>query len=63
MKNNKDLNDILDGIDEIARERNVTLVDRNNLEFTITRKLLDKLKTKIKEDFEVKYCFQLVNRK
>ena len=63
MKNNKDLNDILDGIDESARERNVKLIDRNNLEFTISRKLLDKLKTKIKENFEVKYNFQLIIKK
>ena len=35
MKNNKDLNNILDGIEEIATEMNVKILDRNYLEFTI----------------------------
>ena len=59
MKNNKDLNNILDGIEEIATEMNVKILDRNNLEFTIDRKLLDKLKTKIKTNFQVKYVYKL----
>ena len=61
LKNNKDLNNILNGIDELAREKKVTLLDRNNLEFTIERKQLDKLKTKIKDNFKVKYTYELLN--
>ncbi len=60
LKNNKDLNNILDGIDELAREKKVTLLDRDNLEFTIERKQLDKLKTKLKDNFKVKYTYQLL---
>ena len=60
LKNNKDLNNILNGIDDLAKERNVELLDRDNLEFTIERKQLDKLKTKIKDDFRVKYKYQLM---
>ena len=59
LKNNKDLNVILNGIDELAKDRGIPLLDRNNLEFTIERKQLDKLKTKINDDFKVKYTFQL----
>ena len=61
LKTNKDLNNILNGIDELAKEKGVQLLDRNNLEFTIERKQLDKLKTKNKDDFKVKYKFQLLN--
>ena len=61
LKNNKDLNNILDGIDELAREKKVTLLDRDNLEFTIERKQLDKLKTKLKDNFKVKYTYELLN--
>ena len=60
MKNNKDLNNILDGIDQIAKECNVQLLDRQNLSFTIDRKQLDKLKTKLKDDFKVKYTYELL---
>ena len=60
LKNNKDLNNILDNIDDLAKEKKVPLLDRNNLEFTIERKQLDKLKTKIKDNFTVKYTFQLL---
>ena len=60
MKNNKDLNDILEGINAIAKERNVELLDRKNLEFVVERKQLDKLKTKIKDDFKVKYTYELL---
>ncbi len=60
LKNNKDLNNIFDGIDELARDKGVPLLDRENLEFTIGRKQLDKLKTKIKDNFEVKYTYQLL---
>ena len=60
MKNNKDLNDILEGINAIAKEQNVELLDRSNLEFVVERKQLDKLKTKIKDDFKVKYSYELL---
>ena len=61
MKNNKDLNDIIDGIDELANDKKVALIDRKNLVFTIKRKELDKLKTKCTDEFEVKYKFQLLS--
>ena len=60
LKNNKNLNNILNSIDELAREKNVTLLDRSNLEFIIERKQLDKLKTKIKDEFKCKYTFELL---
>ena len=60
MKNNKNLNNILNGIDEIAKEYNVQLLDRQNLSFTIDRKQLDKLKTKLKDDFKVKFTYELL---
>jgi hypothetical protein len=60
MKNNKDLNDILEGINAIAKEQNVQLLDPKNLEFVIERKQLDKLKTKIKDEFKVKYTYELL---
>ena len=62
LKNNKDLNNICDGIDDLAKEKKVQLLDRKNLVFTIGRKQLDKLKAKKNNDnFEVKYCYELVN--
>ena len=62
LKNNKDLNNICDGIDDLAKEKKVELLDRKNLVFTIGRKQLDKLKAKKNNDnFEVKYCYELVN--
>ena len=60
LKNNKDLNDICDGIDDLARGKKVELLDRNNLIFTIGRKQLDKLKNKNQDNFEVKYIYQLL---
>ena len=51
LKNNKDLNNICDGIDDLAREKKVPLLDRQNLVFTITRNKLDKLKTKNQDNF------------
>ena len=60
LKNNKDLNNILNSIDDLAKEKGAPLLDRNNLEFTIERKQLDKLKTKIKDNFTVKFSFQLL---
>lgn len=60
MKNNKNLNDIISGIDELAKEKNIPLIDRKNLVFTVKRKQLDKLKTKCNDEFEVKYKFQLL---
>jgi hypothetical protein len=60
LKNNKDLNDIFSGIDELARDKGVNLLDRKNLTFTIGRKQLDKLKTKTKDNFEVKFVYELL---
>ena len=57
MKNNKDLNNIKDGIDELANVKKIPLIDRKNLVFIIKRKELDKLKTKCTDVFEVKYKF------
>jgi phosphatidylinositol-3,4,5-trisphosphate 3-phosphatase/dual-specificity protein phosphatase PTEN len=60
LKNNKDLNNILNTIDELAKEKNVKILDRKNLEFTIQRNQLDKLKTKNKDDFMIKYIYELL---
>ena len=60
LKNNKDLNNILSGIDELATEKGVLLINRNKWEFTIEKNQLDKLKTKIKDDFRVKFTYQLM---
>jgi hypothetical protein len=60
MKNNRDLNNIIDGIDELANEKKIPLIDRKNLVFIVKRNELDKLKTKCNDDFEVKYKFQLL---
>ena len=60
LKNNKDLNDIFSGIDELARDKNLPLLDRKELSFTIGRKQLDKLKTKAKDNFEVKFVYELL---
>ena len=61
MKNNRDLNNILDGIDALAKDHGIELLDRTKLEFTVERKQLDKLKTKINDDFKVKYTYELLN--
>ena len=60
LKNNKDLNNILEGIDDLAKEKGIPVIDRNHLEFVIERNQLDKLKTKLKDDFRVKYSYQLL---
>ena len=60
LKNNKDLNNILEGINSLAKENNVELLNQKNLEFVIERKQLDKLKTKIKDEFKVKYTYELL---
>ena len=62
MKKNADLNNILDGIDELAKENGIELLDRKNLAFTIERKQLDKLKTKLNDEFKVKYTYELLNK-
>ena len=61
LKNNRDLNNIMDGIDQLARDKGVQPLDRCNLSFIIERKSLDKLKTKITDNFQVKYTFELLN--
>ena len=60
LKNNKDLNNILEGINAIARDHHAEELDIKNLEFVIERKQLDKLKTKIKDEFKVKYTYELL---
>ena len=61
LKNNRDLNNILDGINQLAKDKGIEPLDRSNLTFTIERKFLDKLKTKIRDDFKVKYTYELLN--
>ena len=60
IKNLKDLNLILDIIDDLAREKGVELLDRKNLEFTIEKKYLDKLKTENLDEFKIKFTYQLL---
>ena len=60
IKNVKDLNIILDIIDDFAREKGVPLLDRQNLEFVVERKYLDKLKTEIKDEFKIKFTYELL---
>ena len=61
LKNNKDLNNILDGIDDLAKGKGVPLLDRNKLVFVIEKKELDKLKPKDNiDDFKVVYTYQLL---
>ena len=60
IKNIKDLNIILDNIDDLAREKGIELLDRTNLEFTIEKKYLDKLKTENEDDFKIKFTYQLL---
>ena len=63
LKKNKDLNNILDGIDQLAIEKGVQPIDRSNLSFVIERKYLDKLKTKVKDNFGVRYVYELLKSK
>ena len=56
----KNLNLILDIIDDLAREKGAELLDRKNLEFTIEKKYLDKLKTENEDDFKIKFTYQLL---
>ena len=60
LKNNKDLNIILNDIDELAKENGVELLDRENLEFTIEKNELDKLKSSYEDDFKVKFTYELL---
>ena len=60
IRNVRDLNAILDIIDELAKEKGVPLLDRQNLEFVVERKYLDKLKTEIKDEFKIKYTYELL---
>ena len=63
LKNNKDLNNILDGIDQLAKDKGVEPIDRSNLSFVIERRFLDKLKTKIRDEFQVKFTYELLQNK
>ena len=60
LKNTRDLNIILNDIDELAQEKGVPLIDRENLEFTIERNALDKLKTSYNDEFQVKVIYELL---
>ena len=60
LKNNKDLNDIINDIDELAKENGVELLDRENLEFTIEKSELDKLKSSYEDEFKVKIIYELL---
>ena len=60
IRNVKDLNAILDILDDLAREKGVPLLDRNHLEFVVERKYLDKLKTELQDDFKIKYTYELL---
>ena len=60
IKNIKDLNLILDVIDELAKGKGVELLDRKHLEFTIEKKYLDKLKTENQDEFKIKFTYQLL---
>ena len=60
IRNVRDLNAILDIIDELAKEKGVPLLDRQNLEFVVEKKYLDKLKTEIKDEFKIKYTYELL---
>ena len=63
LKNNKDLNNILDGIDDLAKGKGVPLLDRNKLVFTLEKKQLDKLRPKNNDDnFKVTYTYQLLQQ-
>ena len=56
----KDLNLILDIVDDLARAKGVELLDRTNLEFTVEKKYVDKLKTEINDEFKIKFTYQLL---
>ena len=60
LKNNKDLNIILNDIDELAKEKGVELLDRENLEFIVEKSELDKLKTTYVDEFYVKFIYELL---
>ena len=60
LKHNKDLNDILEGINAMASDHNIEILDRKNLEFVVERNELDKLKTDIKDEFKIKYTYELL---
>ena len=61
LKNNRDLNNIIDGIDNLAKQKGVKCLDRTNIEFVVERQNLDKLRTKIKDKFLVKFNYELLN--
>ena len=60
LKNNRDLNNICDGIDDLAKQQKVELLDRENLEFTIEKNELDKLKSSYEDEFKVKFIYELL---
>ena len=63
LKKNKDLNNILDGIDQLALSKKVIPLIRSDLSFEIERGSLDKLKTKIRDNFKVKFTYELLSNK
>ena len=63
LKNNRDLNNILDGIDSLSNMKVVPLLDRKNIEFVVERQKLqlDKLRAKKNNDnFKVKFTYELL---
>ena len=56
----KDLNLILDIVDDLARAKGVELLDRTNLEFTVEKKYVDKLKTENLDEFKIKFTYRLL---
>ena len=63
LKKNKDLNNILDGIDQLAISKRVQPLMRSNLSFVIERSSLDKLKTKLGDNFQVVITYELLRNK
>ena len=44
----------------MASDHNIEILDRKNLDFVVERNELDKLKTKIKDVFKIKYTYELL---
>ena len=47
----------------LAKDKGVEPIDRSNLSFVIERRFLDKLKTKIRDEFQVKFTYELLQNK
>ena len=60
IKTKKDLNHIIDEVNEMAKDANVKMIDRDDLVVIIDRKNLDKLKTKLDDNFEIRFNYELL---